>query len=176
MPKRSFFALLVLTALLAFVPIQVFGAPLTINWVGNMWPVAGSTTNASTVTVYVQVYKTGVTPGSGQGSGINCYIHWGVTGQTWQDIAMVYNPTPGASVGTDNDEYFGTIAPSSAGTYGFTTYCTDDGGTTKKWLGLADGTLISRRGRGQYRYTGSDQPASPNHYAGWPNRYTATYF
>jgi alpha-amylase len=144
--KNRFFWSLSLLLLLALAPTTVFGAPLTINWVGNMWPVAGSTTNASTVTVYVQVYKPGVTPGSGQGSGINCYIHWGVTGQTWQDIAMVYNPTPGASVGTDNDEYFGTIAPSSAGTYGFTTYCTDDGGTTKKWLGLADGTLISDGG------------------------------
>ena len=112
--KNRFFWSLSLLLLLALAPTTVFGAPLTINWVGNMWPVAGSTTNASTVTVYVQVYKTGVTPGSGQGSGINCYIHWGVTGQTWQDIAMVYNPTPGASVGTNNDEYFGTIAPSSA--------------------------------------------------------------
>ncbi len=111
-----------------------------LGWVGDMFPVGGSTTeirrgDAGGFTVYVQVYKSGVTEGAGAGPGIQCYLHWGIPGRTWTDQAMIYNVDKG-----NNDEYKATLATGAlaAGTYGFTTYCTDG---TPYWQSAGDGFL-----------------------------------
>ncbi|HSN77628.1 MAG TPA: pullulanase-type alpha-1,6-glucosidase [Anaerolineae bacterium] len=73
----------------------------------------------------------------GQGAGINCGLHWGIVSGTWSDTAMSYHTDQG-----NNDEYKATIAPPTAGTYGFTAWCSDDGGVNKTWQSAGDGTLI----------------------------------
>ena len=124
--------------------IEPPAAPSDLDWVGNMFPagagtatgiVEGTTTG---LTVYGQVYEAGVTDSAGQGAGIQCYLHWGRYGDTWQDQPMSYNTDIG-----DNDEYRSTIDTSTLapGTYGFTFYCTDDGGVSKKWREGSDGLL-----------------------------------
>ncbi len=111
-----------------------------LGWVGGMFPAGGSTTEiqqgtVSSFDVYVQVYKAGVTPGVGQGPGIQCYVHWGPLGGTWADTAMAYHQDQG-----NNDEYKGTLAIGAlpVGTYGFTAYCTDG---TPTWQGAGDGFI-----------------------------------
>ncbi len=75
--------------------------------------------------VYVSVWKSGVTDGSGQGANISCTLHWATVpyfGGTWSgvtDTAMSYY----GDVGND-DRYKVTITP-SVGLYEFTAYCTD---------------------------------------------------
>lgn len=111
-----------------------------IHWVGDMYPDGGESTGIdlgsnSNHTVYVQVYKENVT-GSSQGSNgsaIDCYLHWGEFGQTWNDAQMTFNNSFGGNA--NNDEYFYTIptAALSTSTYGYTAYCTDDGGLSKRW-------------------------------------------
>ncbi len=125
-------------------PITPPPPPSNIDWVGNMFP-TGAGDPVSVVegevggqTVYVQVYEPGVTDSGGQGAGIACYLHWGRYGETWQDLAMSYNTDIG-----NNDEYMATIptAARTPGTHGFTAYCTDDGGASKKWRDGSDGIL-----------------------------------
>lgn len=118
-----------------FVSTQAPVAPSAIGYVGSMFPVGGNSTpftvGATTnLNVYVQVYKDGVTPGGGQGAGIQCYLHWGKYGTTWTDTPMTYNVDIG-----NNDEYRATIntGPLTVGTYGYTAYCTDNGGISRKW-------------------------------------------
>ncbi|MBA3470812.1 MAG: DUF3372 domain-containing protein [Herpetosiphonaceae bacterium] len=118
--------------------------PSSIDWVGSMYPVGGYSGaqgiaqqrqegDASGLNVYVQVYEPGVTPGAGQGAGIGCYLHWGRYGQEWVDLPMSYNG--GFTGNINNDEYTANLPTASLapGTYGFTTYCSEDGGFSKKW-------------------------------------------
>ncbi|MCB0044107.1 MAG: pullulanase-type alpha-1,6-glucosidase [Caldilineaceae bacterium] len=127
-----------------FVSAEPITFPSDLDWVGNMSPAgAGEPTgivegSAAGLTVYGQVYEPGITEGAGQGAGIECSLHWGLYGETWQDQAMSFN------VDIDNnDEYMATIDTSTLapGTYGFTFYCTDDSGVTKKWRDGSDGLL-----------------------------------
>ena len=119
-------------------------APEAVGWVGNMFPAGGSSTTITaggSFTVYVQVWKDGVTNASGQGAGIACTLYWGQVssfGGSWSNItntAMVYNTDIG-----NNDEYKASIMPGQ-GLYEFTAYCSDDGGTTKTWQGNGSGRL-----------------------------------
>ncbi len=117
-----------------------------LDFVGDMYPNGGSSTalevgDPTDLAVYVQVYEAGVTPGAGQGADIQCYLHWGEYGSTWSDLPMSYNA--GFTGNTSNDEYFATISTDdlAVGTYGFTSYCTRDGGATKTWQGAGDGLL-----------------------------------
>lgn len=113
-----------------FVSATLITSPSTLDWVGLMWP-RGGVAHAinqggyapSSFDVYVQVYEAGVTPGAGQGAGIECFLHWGRYGETWNDLLMVYNTDIG-----NNDEYRATIPQAALnalqpGTYGFTAYC-----------------------------------------------------
>ncbi|MCS7040051.1 MAG: DUF3372 domain-containing protein, partial [Caldilineales bacterium] len=123
-----------------FVSTQAIEVPSTLDWVGLMWPRGGvaNQVNQGSFTpsgfdVYVQVYEAGVTPGMGQGAGIQCFLHWGKYGQTWTDLAMTYNTDIG-----NNDEYKATIPQATMngltpGTYGFTAYCKKTNETGKKW-------------------------------------------
>ncbi len=112
-----------------FVSTSLITSPSTLDWVGLMWPrggvVTGVTENAaaSNFDVYVQVYEAGVTPGAGQGAGIDCFLHWGQYGTAWSDLPMSYNTSIG-----NNDEYRATITQATLngltpGTIGFTSYC-----------------------------------------------------
>lgn len=89
-------------------------APATLGWVGNMFPAGGSSntiTAGGAFTVYVQVWKDGVTNPSGQGAGITCSLYWGQVasfGGGWSNITdtpMVYNTDIG-----NNDEYKASIS------------------------------------------------------------------
>ena len=114
--------------------------PSTLDWVGKMWPRGGVANSIdqgafapSGFDVYVRVYEAGVTEAAGQGAGIACYLHWGLYGGTWNDIAMTFNAQQGS-----DDEYKGTIPQAALnalgpGTYGFTAYCQKTGETGKKW-------------------------------------------
>ena len=82
-------------------------APGAVGWVGSMFPAGGSysTMNAGDpFTVYVQVWKAGVTEASGQGAGITCTLYWGKVdsfGGGWSDITdtpMIYNADIGSPV------------------------------------------------------------------------------
>ena len=107
-----------------------------------MFPASGSSSTileGADFTVYVQVYKAGVTEPAGQGAGINCEIYFGKVssfGQPWQTIntqAMTFNVDIG-----NNDKYQGTISPTT-GLYEFTCRCSDDGGSTWTWAALPSG-------------------------------------
>ncbi len=118
---------LLLAGLLLASP-AVGASPNALGWVGNLWPASGSTTTITagdSLTVYVQVWKDGVTNAPGQGADITCTLHWGQVdafGGAWYNITdtpMTYNTDIG-----NNDEYMATIAP-GPGLYEFTAFCTD---------------------------------------------------
>jgi pullulanase-type alpha-1,6-glucosidase len=123
-----------------FVSNQAITNPSTLDWVGLMHPRGGVAHQVnqgafapSGFDVYVQVYEAGVTPGTGQGGGIECYLHWGKYGQSFTDLAMTYNTDKG-----NNDEYKATIPQATLngltpGTYGFTAYCKQTSETGKRW-------------------------------------------
>jgi pullulanase-type alpha-1,6-glucosidase len=130
-----------------FVSTQTLTAPLapsSVDWVGRMWPRGGvshpidQSNPPGDFNVYVQVYEPGVTPGAGQGAGIQCYLHWGEYGQPWADLAMVYHTDIG-----DNDEYRATIPQATLdalgpGAYGFNAYCQKPGEEKKSKIDLYD--------------------------------------
>jgi pullulanase/glycogen debranching enzyme len=113
-----------------FVSPHLITPPSTLDWVGLMWPRGGiaHAVNQGAFApagfdVYAQVYEADVTPGSGQGPGIDCFLYWGQYGAPWTDLQMSYN----SSIG-NNDEYRATIPQGALnalppGTYGFTVYC-----------------------------------------------------
>ncbi len=113
-----------------------------LGWVGNMSPTGGSTTYRTvgqSLTVYVEVWKDGVTNYPGQGAGISCYLHWGTVpfwGGGWSSITdteMSYDSDVG-----NNDKYRVTISP-DVGLYEFTAYCTDG---TPYWQTGGNGKLV----------------------------------
>ena len=77
-----------------------------IGWSGNIWPNSGSNqTNGSDITVYYQLWKDGVTGGSGPGDSLSATLYYKKSYETsYQDIAMDYNTAVG-----NNDEYMGSI-------------------------------------------------------------------
>jgi len=136
---------LIVSALSAFIFIQ-FGTA-QIGFVGNMFPAPGSTTmetynpaSPNAVTIYIQVYKAGVTEPAGQGGGITCEVYYGDVvnfGDPWMSVnttTMTYNTDIG-----NNDEYQGDIIVSANTNYEFTCRCTDDGGATYVFADLAGG-------------------------------------
>lgn len=71
--------------LIVFVALLIsFLQPMTVahaalGWVGNQNPAVGSTTYktvGNSLTVSVEVYKAGVTPGAGQGANITCTLNY----------------------------------------------------------------------------------------------------
>ena len=130
---------LLLLTLLLLLAAPTRPATAAVGWVGNMFPIGGSNSSitlGNSFDVYIQVWKDGVTNFPGQGAGITCALHWGQSPNPWTDTPMTYHGDVG-----NNDEYKATITPATAGTYGFTAWCSDDGGTTKTWQGAGDGTL-----------------------------------
>jgi glycosidase len=113
-----------------------------LGWVGNMYPRPGNgspvyITEGASQTVYVQVWKNGVTNSAGQGANISCTLYYGQVsafGGTWYNnssLTMTYNTDIG-----NNDEYKGTFTP-AVGLWEFTASCTDT--TDNHTLSQADG-------------------------------------
>lgn len=136
-----FLLLFILTGILLF---RARPSLASLGWVGNMYPAGGSLTTVNQgepFTVYLQVYKAGVTEPPGQGANIHCTLHWGKVdsfGGPWYDItdsAMTYNVDIG-----NNDEYMVTIAP-NAGLYEFTGNCTDETDGSVYWQQGGNGML-----------------------------------
>jgi hypothetical protein len=93
-------ALMTLAALAAFVCLAG-PAMAVIGWAGNVWPNSGTdVVPTGPVAVYAQVWKDGVTPGEGQGAGIEAFCDMSADGGTVTTVAMTYNGEVG-----NNDEY-----------------------------------------------------------------------
>lgn len=130
-----------LTAVFLQPPQSTYAA---LGWVGNMFPVGNADDTlieGNNLTVYVQVYKGGVTEAGGQGADISCTLTWGSVasfGDGWTNITnvpMTYNTDIG-----NNDEYMATISP-PAGTYEFTAVCTDLSDNADMGQGAGNGRL-----------------------------------
>ena len=143
MPRRLSLVVL-LTLVVSLFPIGAGTASAVLGFVGNMFPVGGSSSTIAAggaFSVYVQAYKAGVTEAPGQGGGIACRLVWApVTafGGSWGttiETPMTFNSQIG-----NNDEYKATILP-GPGRYEFIANCTDttDGRTT--WQSGANGRL-----------------------------------
>lgn len=152
MPPRPFFTrVFTILATLSLLLGATFtgGTPIayaTLGWVGGMFPAGGSSTTITAggaFTVYVQVYKAGVTEPAGQGANISCTLHWAAVpyfGGTWSnvtDTAMTFNTQVG-----NNDEYKATINP-GVGLYEFTAFCTDTTDSTTLWQTGGNGKLVA---------------------------------
>lgn len=98
--------------------------------------------NGTRQSIYVQVYKAGVTEYVGQGANISCSLHWSEVdypGGPWKkpmETPMNYNIDIG-----NNDEYTVTITP-TAGLYEFTTFCTDSLTSSVVWQAGGNGLLV----------------------------------
>ncbi|MEM9055960.1 MAG: alpha-amylase family glycosyl hydrolase [Pseudomonadota bacterium] len=107
-------------------------AGAAVDFVGNMSP-AGSSSNPidigspSGFDVSVQVFKSGVTSGPGQGGGIACSASVMRPDQLPTEFAMSYSGDVG-----NNDVYSVTLptAALEAGNHAVTALCSDDGGAT----------------------------------------------
>ncbi|MBW6491494.1 MAG: chitobiase/beta-hexosaminidase C-terminal domain-containing protein [Lentimicrobium sp.] len=89
-----------------------------IDWANLQSPASGFTTVGGTFNVYAQVYEPGVTPGEGQGAGIQAWIGYSTSNtdpSTWTNwVSASHNP----DVIGNNDEYVANIATGLAqGTY-----------------------------------------------------------
>lgn len=136
--------LVALILLLMAAPSSGLAAPEGLGFVGNMSPAGGSTstiTVGNSFTVYVQVYKAGVTEPAGQGATITCTLQWapvGYFGGAWggsTNTAMVFNTQI-----VNNDEYRATITP-GVGLYEFTAFCTDTTDNSTTYQGGGNGRL-----------------------------------
>lgn len=84
-------------------------ANAAIGWAGNIWPVHETVVpENSDVGVYFQIWKEGVTDGTGQGPGISATLYYGPNGGPYTEVQMNYNTDVG-----NNDEYMAFI-PASA--------------------------------------------------------------
>lgn len=115
-------------------------APSTIGWCNLQYPSTGSINEGNSLTVYGQVYKSGVTEPAGQGAGIQAWVGYSssntnpnTAGWTW--VSASYNGDSG-----NNDEYKADIGSSlPPGTYYYATrykYNSEDyiyGGTSGIW-------------------------------------------
>ena len=77
-----------------------------IGWSGNIWPNSGTNqTNGEDITVYYQIWKSGVTDQPGRGDSLSATLYYKKSYETsFLDVAMIYNTDVG-----DNDEYMGII-------------------------------------------------------------------
>lgn len=118
---------------------------LTITWANLQWPheigngsgpqpIYTLSATTPTTTIYGQLYVAGVTDGSGtNATGITAQVGYGLPGvpptdPSWTWFPMVYARETGG--GNNNDEYEGTLLPTSIGTFRYTTRWSSDGGLT----------------------------------------------
>ena len=144
---RKFSLLLLLSSLLLFA--YPASTQASVDWAGNMEPrvdrgspVSIAPTNSAGVDITLHTYQAGVTEGAGQGANIECFLHWdgfdNVADGNWGDTAMSYVGDVG-----NNDLYHINVDVTSlaAGNYGYTAYCTSDGGANKTWQGDGNGEI-----------------------------------
>lgn len=119
-----------------------------IDWANIQTPGTSTICQGQTLTIYGQVFETGVTPPSGQGAGITVQFAYNTSNtnpSTWPSASWItanYNPS-GTSI--NNDEYTGIIPALSPGTYYYAfSYtmngCTSYGGYSASGGGFWDGT------------------------------------
>ncbi len=77
-----------------------------VGWVGMVFPNGGSTVVAgAAVDVYVRVWKSGLTEGAGQGSGLLVTMKYKNLGEgAWKTVVATYNTDKG-----NDDEYLATV-------------------------------------------------------------------
>lgn len=77
-----------------------------VGWCGQIYPNNLTPyTDAEDITVYVQIYKEGVTPGEGAGDSLEAFLNYKChDAGTFTEVQMTYNVDVG-----NNDEYMGTI-------------------------------------------------------------------
>lgn len=93
---------LILLALFVLSLVAVTSASASIDWMGNEWPYANSTVSDSDdLTIFIQVYKAGVTDSPGQGAEISGTLE--IPNISFNE-PMVYNTDYG-----NNDEYMVTV-------------------------------------------------------------------
>ena len=98
--------------------IQLAETVSTPDWANLQWPASGTIAVGGAFTVYTQAYEPNVTPGAGQGAGMQCWIGYSTANtdpSTWTNwIAATYNTESG-----NNDEYMANLgsAIASGGTY-----------------------------------------------------------
>ncbi|MDH3588073.1 MAG: pullulanase-type alpha-1,6-glucosidase, partial [Gammaproteobacteria bacterium] len=138
----------IVITLLTLVAISAYAgtgdATRALGWVGEMSPAGGSSnqiTTGSSFTVYIQVWKGGVTDSPGQGANINCELWWsdvGFFGGPWLNetaTAMSYDSDIG-----NNDKYAVTVSPAD-GLYEYTARCTDTTDSNITWQQDGNGEL-----------------------------------
>lgn len=92
--------LLSLVAAVALVCLAGNAAAM-IGWAGNVWPNNGAqVVPTGPVSVYCQVWKSGVTDAAGQGAGIEAFCEMNADGGGWTSVAASYQGDVGS-----NDEY-----------------------------------------------------------------------
>lgn len=102
----------------------------TIGWAGNIWPNAGSAqVPTGPFSVYVQVWKSGVTDAPGMGAGITIQMNVSNNLGGTDSVALAYHGDVGS-----NDEYTGQVAQAmlagaSTVTVDFVVTDTTDGST-----------------------------------------------
>jgi gliding motility-associated-like protein len=120
-----------------------------IDWANTQWPGSSNICQGQSVTIYGQVFETGLTEATGQGAGITVQYGLSTTNtnpSTWPASAWTtasFNTL--ASGNPNNDEYMGTLSNLSPGTYYYAfsyTYngCTTYGGYSTTGGGFWNGT------------------------------------
>ena len=96
---------LVLLAAAAAVLCIAGPAQAEIGWAGNVWPNSGSDViPTADLSVYAQVWKSGVTDGAGQGADLSATLFYTTDIAAETSVAMTYNGDVG-----NNDEYVGVV-------------------------------------------------------------------
>ncbi|MFW5748225.1 MAG: alpha-amylase family glycosyl hydrolase [Chloroflexota bacterium] len=140
---------------------------LQINWHALWWPQTLSyTLNATTPTdlVFGQVYIAGATDViDGQAPGVTAEVGYGPensdpTDPTWTWFPMSFNAESG-----NNDEYMGSLLPTSTGTFSYTVRWSTDGGSTWRYSQWRDpgGDYVSGNLGTLTVVGGSDSTAPP---------------
>ena len=119
-----------------------------VDWANIQSPGTATICQGQTLTIYGQVFETGVTPAAGQGAGITVQFAYNTSNtnpSTWPSASWTsatFNP---AGTSINNDEYSGIIPALSPGTYYYAfSYtmngCTTYGGYSASGGGFWDGT------------------------------------
>lgn len=139
--------------LIVFVALLIsFLQPMTVahaalGWVGNQNPAVGSTTYktvGNSLTVSVEVYKAGVTPGAGQGANITCTLNYATVSYfsgAWYNI-QAYSMSYSGEAG-NNDVYTITLNNLPVGLYEFKASCKDWTDNSEMWAaGAGNAKLV----------------------------------
>jgi gliding motility-associated-like protein len=119
-----------------------------VDWANIQSPGLSTICQGQTLTIYGQVFETGVTPPAGQGAGITVQFAYNTSNTnpaTWPSTSWTTATFNSAGTSINNDEYSGVIPALSPGTYYYAfSYtmngCTTYGGYSASGGGFWDGT------------------------------------